>query len=126
MLITTAVVTPAQAMTDATDRSKSPEARQNNMPQATMPDIEIARPSPFILMNVAKLGTKIAQAINNTANTTSIPYWSQIRPRVSDDFDFGAPDVVKADINSPVSGDSLADFWHGKAERVLFAGLVMQ
>jgi hypothetical protein len=38
-LITTAVVTPAQAITEATERSKSPEARQNNMPHATIPDI---------------------------------------------------------------------------------------
>ena len=72
-LITTAVVTPAQAITDATDRSKSPEARQNSMPQATIPDIEIASPSPFILTNEAKLGTKITQPINSTANTTSMP-----------------------------------------------------
>ncbi|MNP28205.1 hypothetical protein D3C76_1211570 [compost metagenome] len=74
MLMTTAVVTPAQAITDATERSKSPEARQNSIPQATMPDIEIASPSPFILMKLAKFGTKIAQPINRTANTTSIPY----------------------------------------------------
>jgi len=74
MLMTTAVVTPAQAMTDATERSKSPEARQNNMPQATIPDIEIASPRPFILIKVAKFGTKIAQARNSTAKTTSMPY----------------------------------------------------
>ncbi|MND83135.1 hypothetical protein D3C80_749850 [compost metagenome] len=74
MLMTTAVVTPAQAITEATDRSKSPEARQKSMPQATMPDMEIASPRPFILMKLAKLGTKIAQPINRTANTTSIPY----------------------------------------------------
>ena len=72
-LITTAVVTPAQAMTEATDKSKSPEARQNNMPQATIPDMEIASPSPFILTKEAKLGTKITQPMNNTAKTTSIP-----------------------------------------------------
>jgi alcohol dehydrogenase class IV len=46
MLITTAVVTPAQAITDATDRSKSPEARQNSIPQATIPDMEMASPAP--------------------------------------------------------------------------------
>ncbi|CSR87455.1 Uncharacterised protein [Shigella sonnei] len=73
-LITTAVVTPAQAITEATERSKSPEARQNNMPHATIPDMEIARPNPFILMKVAKFGTKMAQAIKSTANTTSMPY----------------------------------------------------
>ncbi|MNE12942.1 hypothetical protein D3C80_1057650 [compost metagenome] len=73
ILITTAVVTPAQAITDATDRSKSPEARQNSMPQATMPDMDIANPSPFILINEPKLGTNSTQAINSTANTTSMP-----------------------------------------------------
>ena len=73
MLITTAVVTPAQAMTDATDKSKSPDARQNNMPQATIPDIEMASPNPFIFTKEEKFGTKIAQAINSTANTTSMP-----------------------------------------------------
>ncbi|CAH0281687.1 hypothetical protein SRABI106_03295 [Rahnella aquatilis] len=73
MLITTAVVTPAQAITDATDRSKSPEARQNSIPQATMPDIEIASPNPFMLMKELKFGTKMVQAINSTANTTNMP-----------------------------------------------------
>lgn len=96
MLITTAVVTPAQAITEATDRSKSPEARQNSIPQATMPDMEIASPSPFILMNVAKFGTKIAQATKRAAKTTSMPYWSQMRPKLK--ADFGAPDVVTEDI----------------------------
>ncbi|MNP75252.1 hypothetical protein D3C76_1722810 [compost metagenome] len=74
MLMTTAVVTPAQAITEATDRSKSPDARQNSIPQATIPDMEIASPSPFILMKVAKLGTKMAQPRNSTAKTTSMPY----------------------------------------------------
>nr|VUD31165.1 Uncharacterised protein [Raoultella sp. NCTC 9187] len=71
--MTTAVVTPAQAITDATERSKSPDARQNSIPQATIPDIEIASPRPFILMKEAKFGTKITQPINSTAKTTSIP-----------------------------------------------------
>ncbi|MNH00640.1 hypothetical protein D3C79_598400 [compost metagenome] len=73
MLITTAAVTPAQAITDATDRSKSPEARQNSMPHATMPDMDIASPRPFILIKLPKFGTNTTQATNSTANTTSMP-----------------------------------------------------
>ena len=65
----------------ATDRSKSPEARQNSMPQATMPDIDIASPRPFMLMKVPKFGTKMAQTINSSANTTSMPKLSQTRPK---------------------------------------------
>lgn len=73
-LITTAVVTLAQAITEATERLKLLEARQNNMLQATIFDMEIARLNFFILMKVAKFGTKMAQAIKSTANTTSMLY----------------------------------------------------
>ncbi len=68
------------------------------MPQATIPDMEIARPNPFILMKVAKFGTKMAQAIKSTANTTSMPYRSQIRPKLNDDLGAPEPDVETEDI----------------------------
>ena len=45
-LMPTAQATPEQATTEPTDMSNSPEARQNSMPQATMPDMETASPSP--------------------------------------------------------------------------------
>ncbi len=51
------------------------------MPHATMPDIDIASPNPFILIKEPKLGTKTAQATNSSANTTSMPKLSQIRPK---------------------------------------------
>ena len=89
MLITTAVTTPAQAMTEATDRSKSPDARQKSMPQATMPDIDIASPRPFILIKEPKFGTKIAQTINSSAKTTSMPKLSQMRPNCRPPRDAG-------------------------------------
>src|SRR5471030_922377 len=97
LLITTAVVTPAQAITEATDKSKSPEAKQNNMPQETIPDREIARPKPLILIKLEKLGTNMVQTINSRTNTTSMPKSSHMRDKLIFFFAFGE-EVVTVDI----------------------------
>ncbi len=53
--ITTAATTPAQAITEPTDKSKCPDARQYNMVQAAMPVVEIARPRPRMFKGDRKL-----------------------------------------------------------------------
>ena len=61
--ITIAATTPAQAITEPTDKSKCPDARQNSMVQAAMPTVEIARPSPRMFSGERKL------SINNALST---------------------------------------------------------
>ncbi|MNF74470.1 hypothetical protein D3C84_565030 [compost metagenome] len=73
-LMPTAQATPEQATTEPTDMSNSPEARQNSMPQATMPDMETASPSPRMLIRLAKLGTSAQASRNRMAKITSMPY----------------------------------------------------
>ena len=58
--ITTAATTPAQAITEPTDRSKCPDAKQNSMVQAAMPTVEIASPRPRMFNGERKLSMKIA------------------------------------------------------------------
>ncbi len=73
-LIATAQVTPEQAIMEPTDISNSPDARQNSMPQATIPASDTARPNPFMLMMLAKLGIVMLAIRNRMAKITSIPY----------------------------------------------------
>ncbi len=75
--ITIAATTPAQAITEPTDKSKCPDARQNSMVQAAMPTVEIARPSPRMFSGERKLSiskahsTKIPIAASNIAQLSS-------------------------------------------------------
>jgi len=71
--MTTAASTPEHATTEPTDRSKSPEARQNSMVQATMPMVETDSASPFMFAQERKSSTHTAQPPNRRAKTTSIP-----------------------------------------------------
>ncbi|VVN42904.1 hypothetical protein PS682_05621 [Pseudomonas fluorescens] len=75
--ITIPATTPAQAITEPTDKSKCPEARQNNMVHAAMPTVEIARPSPRMFNGERKLSMsnahskKILTAANSMAQLSS-------------------------------------------------------
>ncbi len=75
--MTMAATTPAQAITEPTDRSKCPEARQNSMVQAAMPTVEIARPRPRMFSGERKLSiskahnTKMAMAASSIAQLSS-------------------------------------------------------
>ncbi|EZP65181.1 hypothetical protein BW43_03577 [Pseudomonas sp. RIT357] len=75
--ITIAATTPAQAITEPTDKSKCPDARQNSMVHAAMPTVEIARPRPRMFSGERKLSiskahsTKMLTAANSIAQLSS-------------------------------------------------------
>src|ERR1700761_1307372 len=66
-LATMAQVTPAKATVEPTERSKSREARQNIMVQATMPICETDKATLTMLSQEKKYGTVPL----NTANSTT-------------------------------------------------------
>ena len=83
-LVTTAATTPAQATTEPTDKSKSPDAKQNSIVQPTMPICDTANAKPFTFTHEKKSSTNSEHAANSTAKTTNMPAFSQrsaIAPR---------------------------------------------
>ncbi|MCY1369997.1 hypothetical protein D9M69_570660 [compost metagenome] len=81
--ITTAATTPAQAITEPTDKSKCPDARQYNMVQAAMPVVEIARPRPRMFSGERKLSISKVQATKMPTAASSITQSSRKRCRSS-------------------------------------------
>src|SRR5438270_5757498 len=75
--ITTVAITPAQASTEPTDRSKFPEAKQKSIVQETIPTLETASSNPCMFTFEKKLSTQREQPRNSAAITTSIPARSQ-------------------------------------------------
>ncbi|EGH46447.1 hypothetical protein PSYPI_30718 [Pseudomonas syringae pv. pisi str. 1704B] len=64
--MTIPAITPEQASTEPTERSKCPDARQKSMVQAAIPTVEIARPRPRMFSGDMKLSM-------NTAHSRKIP-----------------------------------------------------
>src|SRR5947209_8357214 len=77
LFMITVAMTPAQASTEPTDRSKFPEARQNNIVQATIPTVETASNRPRMFTAEKKLFTKNEQPAKSAASTSSMPARSQ-------------------------------------------------
>src|SRR5215469_1932402 len=73
-LMTMALSTPANATIDPTDRSKSRDAKQNIIVQATIPICDTDSASPNIFWTVKKYRTENAKATKMTRNMTTRLY----------------------------------------------------
>src|SRR5690606_18253633 len=73
LAITVAAITPARAKVAPTDKSKSPEARQNSMVQLTMPMVHTASVTLMKFIAEKKLGTVSEHTSTSSASTSSMP-----------------------------------------------------
>src|ERR1700745_2935947 len=76
-LMTMALSTPANATIDPTDRSKSRDAKQNIIVQATIPICDTDSASPSMFWTVKKYRTENARATKMTRNMTTRLYFSR-------------------------------------------------